>query len=223
MNSQNKAGYSFGLMHSLDSNLKELRRKQTLNIKSSLENIFDLDNITVARSPYPKQKQRSNSNKSIREILIEKRQNSKLIRVAKRERKLMRVKNKQENLSMEKEIKNAAIDAKHHLDNMDYNRSLSRSKMLKSGKFGITADNYSEGELEDNYPMAEESYISQDRAEEEKRKKFLNERYNIEGNRIRNVSKKITEADITPGPGNHYYFLFLIVFSKFFFLFFNFF
>lgn len=201
MNSQNNAGFSFGLKHSINSDLKELRRKQNLNIKKSLENIFYLDNVTITKPPFPGKKQRSNSSKSIREILIEKKENSKLIRIAKRERKLMHVKNKLENLSMEKEKKKEAIKAKYQLDIGYYNKSLSRSKLLKSGKFGIAGDNYSEGELDENNPMLEESYMSEHGEEEEKRKRFLNERYNIEANRRRNVNKKRVDTEIKPGPG----------------------
>lgn len=210
MNAQNNAGYSFGLKHSLESDFKELRRKQNLNIKRSLDNIFDLDNITVGRSPVPQKKQRSNSTKSIREIVVEKRESSNLIRIAKRENKLFRVKNKLENLSLEKEKKNEAIKAKYQLDTLNNNnyKSLSRPKMLNSGKFGVNGDNYSDGEYDENNPVVEESYMSEHGVEEDKKLRFLNERYNIEGHRKRNVNKKKIDPEITPGPGN-----FLILFG----------
>lgn len=219
MNLQNNAGYSFGLKHSMESDLRALRRKQNLNIKRSIENVFDLENITKAKSPVSKRKQRSNSSKSIRELLIEKRENSKLMRVAKRERKLMLVKNKQENLSLEKQKKNEAFKAKFKLDVAgEFNRSLSRSKMRKSARYRVTGDNYSEGEFDDreeeNDALVEESYVSEHGEEEDKRKRFLNERYNIEANRNRHLSKKRVEPDVTPGPG---IFICLFIFLSIFF------
>ena len=202
MNAQNYAGYSFGLKHSFDSELKELRRKQKVNIKRSLENIFDLENITVGRSPIPKKKQRSNSSQSIRGLLVEKRESSKLMRIAKREKKLMRVKYKLENLSLEKEKKNEAILAKYPSDTLNNYKSLSRSKVLKSGKFGITGDIYSDEELDEDNPVLEDSYLSEHEAEVDKRKKLLNERYNIEANSKRHLGLKKIVHEITPGPGN---------------------
>lgn len=211
MNAQNNAGFSFGLKHSMESEFKEFRRKQNLNIKKSLENVFDLENITVGKSQIIKKNQRSNSTKSIRELLIEKRENSKLIRIAKREKKLNRIKNRQENLSLEKEKKNEAIKAKYQIDIGNSYKSLSRSKMPKSVKFGITSDNYSDDEFDEkNNLMVEESYLSEHGEELDKRKKFLNDRYNIEANKRRYVSQKKIEPDITPGPGNSLISLFLI-------------
>jgi len=200
MNFQQIGGISFGLKHSMDSDFKELRRIKNLNIKKSLDNIFDIENVAGGRSPYKKYK-RSNSNRSIRELVIEKKENMKLMRVAKREKKLLRVKNKLDNLTIEKEKRNDAIKAKYQIDTY-HNQSLSRSKIIKNGKYGISGDNFSDEEDAENNPeMLDESYISEHGVELDRKTKFLNDRYNIETHKKRRRSKQKRETEITPGPG----------------------
>lgn len=202
MNAQQNAGYSFGLKISLDSNFKENRRTKNLSIKKSLENIFDVENITMAK-PNKRVFNQSNSGESIRNILQGKKEYLQGIRRQKRERKTNKVKKNLEEISIEKMKKDDTIKAKYKLD--QYEKSLSKSRgRNEKGLFGVTIDNYNEysdESYEDIDKAVEESYMSERGLENDRKRQFLSEKYKIQLHNIRNVSKKKKEEYEIPGPG----------------------
>ena len=106
MNLQQNVGFSFGLKTSLNPNMKELRRQQSHNVKRQLDGFFDLENITM-KTKYPKINTEMHSdndnenNVSIRDILQEKKQNINLIKKARREKKIAKVKNNKSKIAKE--------------------------------------------------------------------------------------------------------------------------
>ncbi len=224
MTSQQIIGISFGLKRSIDTKFKELRRSQNIKIKKNLENIFDIDNITVPKSSLndlnksmkkSKSRKRSSSAKSVRELVKLRKENLKNIRFNKRNKRLNRVLDKQEDLILEREKKNEKIKSKYQYEYYT-NRSLSQTK-LGGGNFGIISDN-SEGEIDNennNNDQIEDSYTSDQGFELDKKTKYLNERYNIEVNRIRNTNKGKREVEVRPGPCNKI-FLYLVLKNYFF-------
>jgi hypothetical protein len=231
MNSHYNVGYSFGLNTSQNSFLKEIRREQSQKVKRQFDGLFDLENITM-KTKYPLLKSNSNTKKytngsisdndnndnesalSIRDNLQEKKFNIAAIKKSLREKKLLKVTENKNRISNEISQKKEQFYSKIKKE------SLEDIKNMEKKIFSVTIDNYHSEDnnkidskflrtfqnQNDNLIQSQGQGQSRSPTLKERREQFLNQRYNIENNRLRtlnnNLNFKATEF-ITPGPGNY--------------------
>jgi hypothetical protein len=146
MSLEQNFGISFGSKTSLNPFLKNTRRQENQKIKEEINGLFDIENITM-RTKFPKVNINNNNNKndnfflsendnnSIRKILHEKKQTISLIKKAKRENKLMKVKNNQNTISKEINKKNELFISKIEKEAID------DSRYFQSRRFNVTIGN----------------------------------------------------------------------------------
>lgn len=199
MNLQQNVGFSFGIKNSLNPNMKLIRRQNSQKVKKHFDNFFDLENITM-KTKYPLLTDGDDNNNnenlisenSIRDVLQEKKNNLTMLKKAKREKKLAKVKMNQTKISNELSRKNELFYSKIEKENLE------DSKTLESKKFSVTIDNYNNEENN-----VGESQISESPSKKEIRMNFLNQRYNIENIKTKHSNKENLRKKefITPGPG----------------------
>ncbi len=232
MNLQQNVGFSFGLKTSQNTFLKEIRREQSQKIKRQFDGLFDLENITM-KTKYPlinsskinngiisdnhidNNIQNYNDDESvisIRDILQEKKDKITLIKKALRKKKLEKV------IDNKNRISNEITEKKELLYSKIKKESLEDSKIFENKRFSVTIDNYHSDDYfkldskflrnYQNENLNENQCISQSPTLKDRREQFLNQRYNIENNRLKNLNniKNFKPKEIiTPGPGKYGY------------------
>lgn len=95
MNTMNKLGYTFGYKDGVKYDLRKKRADNFSEIKKEFGNFFKFENITTTSKELFSNTVITTSNaESIRERLIQKKNNQKFLRISKREKKYENVKNK---------------------------------------------------------------------------------------------------------------------------------
>jgi hypothetical protein len=146
MNFKENVGFSFGLKASLDSKLMDKRREKSNAIKRNMENIFDLENITIKTNQNEENNKNNSSDNSsiisVRDVLKEKKDKLKLLKMTKREQRMTKVQINQNRISTDINRKN-----ENYILNLEKEKIRDKElsddyKKFDTKKFSVTIDNY---------------------------------------------------------------------------------